>query len=255
MNESYEQGFILSLFDISKFFDRENLIDVMSEAHKSGVKGKTYRLLFELNKETIIKVNTPLGETEEYNTGSGLGQGTVEGAILSSNNLDKGVEENFSDKVDIFYENVKIDPLLFQDDVASPASDLENAQENNDRMERVIESKLLDFNLEKSVFLVIGSHKFKKDIKNKLSNKPLLLCGKEMKQSEKYTYLGDELSDRGLSHSVMSTIDKRYGTVYKAIFEINIIISDVRSCVPGEFSTAMMLWNMSVLPALYSSAA
>ena len=101
---------------------------------------------------------------------------------------------------------------------------------------------------------MIGSNKFKKDIKNKLSNKPLLLCGKEMKQSEKYTYLGDELSDRGLSHSVMSTIDKRYGKVYKAIFEINIIISDVRSCVPGAFSTAMMLWNMSVLPALYSSA-
>ena len=55
----------------------------MSEAHKSGVKGKAYRLLFELNKETIIRVKTPLGETEEYNTGSGLGHGTVEGGILS----------------------------------------------------------------------------------------------------------------------------------------------------------------------------
>ena len=52
------------------------------------MKGKSYRLLFELNKETTIKVRTPLGETAEANTGAGLGQGTVEDAVLSSNNID-----------------------------------------------------------------------------------------------------------------------------------------------------------------------
>ena len=77
-----DTGVIFTLYDISKFFDRENIYDVMGEAFQSGVRGKTYRLLFEMNKETTIKVKTPLGETEEAETGAHLGQGTVEGAIL-----------------------------------------------------------------------------------------------------------------------------------------------------------------------------
>ena len=56
-----------------------------------------YRLLYELNKSTVISVNTPLGETSETDTGEGLGQGTVEGAVLSANSLDKGIQEFFHD--------------------------------------------------------------------------------------------------------------------------------------------------------------
>ena len=135
----------------------------MGEAYRSGVKGKAYRLLFQLNKETNIKVRTPLGETEESNTGAGLGQGTVEGAVLSSNSLDKGVQDNFIESENVYYGEVKIKPLLFQDDVASPATNVKSAQDNNKRMERVLDSKLLNFNLDKSVFLVIGNKKFKKN--------------------------------------------------------------------------------------------
>ena len=76
-------GVITTFYDISKFFDRENIFDVMGEAFKAGVKGKTYRLLFEMNKETKITVKTPLGNTEEEDTGAHLGQGTIEGAILT----------------------------------------------------------------------------------------------------------------------------------------------------------------------------
>ena len=57
---------------------------------------------------------------------------------------------------------MNLKPLLFQDDVGCPASDLENAQDNNKRMEKVIESKPLDFNLDKSVFLVIGNKNSRK---------------------------------------------------------------------------------------------
>ena len=207
-----------------------------------------------MNKDTVIKVNTPLGDTEERSTGPGLGQGTVEGAVLSSNNLDGGVQEKFVDSNDIHYGNIQLKPLLFQDDVASPSSDLENAQENNERMKDVVESKLLDFNLEKSVFLVIGNNKFKKEVQKKLEDKPLLLCGRKVNKVESYSYLGKIISNKGLSQCVTETINKRYVKAYKAIYEINIIIQDVRVSVLGAFSTAMMLWEMSVLPALLNSA-
>ena len=37
-----------------------------------------------MNKDTIIKVNTGVGTTDEANTGENIGQGTGEGAIISA---------------------------------------------------------------------------------------------------------------------------------------------------------------------------
>ena len=96
----------------------------MYEAFKSGVKCKPYKMLAKLNEEIVKKVNPQLGETDEYNTSPGLGQGTLEGALLSGNNVDKGVEEYFEDTNCIHYGNIKIKSLLFQDDVPSPQSNL-----------------------------------------------------------------------------------------------------------------------------------
>ena len=51
----------IQLFDISKFFDRESLRDGMNSIYNLGIKGKLYRLLFNLNKDTIIRVKTAMG--------------------------------------------------------------------------------------------------------------------------------------------------------------------------------------------------
>ena len=134
------------------------------------------------------------------------------------------------------------------------SKDLEQAQESNNRMEAVLESKLLNFNLDKSVFLVIGKKNFKKAIEKKLEECPLTLCNEKMKQVDAYSYLGDVISDKGVAHSALATINKRYGSAYKAIFEIKVIIEDARSEVPGSFITAMKLWEMAVMPSLLNSA-
>ena len=48
---------ILSMWDVSKFFDRESLKDCMNELYRSKVQGKLYRLLHEMNKNTKISVS------------------------------------------------------------------------------------------------------------------------------------------------------------------------------------------------------
>ena len=57
------KGLILSLYDISKYFDRENLRDCMGELFKTNVREKLYRLIFNLNKDTEVSVRTPVGHT------------------------------------------------------------------------------------------------------------------------------------------------------------------------------------------------
>ena len=50
-----------------------------------------------MNKNTRISIQTPVGLTEERDTGEGVGQGTLEGAIISAVNLDNGVQDFFHD--------------------------------------------------------------------------------------------------------------------------------------------------------------
>ena len=72
-----------------------------------------------------VQLQTPVGLTEESDTGEGVGQGTLEGAIVSAVNLDSGVNDFFHDSEhEVNYGGVEIKPLLFQDDVARLSSDI-----------------------------------------------------------------------------------------------------------------------------------
>ena len=49
------------------------LLDCMSELYKNNIKGKVYRLLFEMNKNIRIQIQTPVGLTEARDTGPTVG--------------------------------------------------------------------------------------------------------------------------------------------------------------------------------------
>ena len=57
-NQKIKKPMIMSLYDIAKFFDREMLIDALDAVYNAEIKGKLYRLLFMLNKDTQIQVKT-----------------------------------------------------------------------------------------------------------------------------------------------------------------------------------------------------
>ena len=96
LKEKQKTPMLIQLYDISKFFDKEHLPDVMEELYSSGVKGKNYRLIYELNEKRVIKVNTPVGMTEEEEIEEGIGHGTLDGAITSVNSKGKGDNRYFN---------------------------------------------------------------------------------------------------------------------------------------------------------------
>ena len=230
----YKIAIIMTLYDISKFFDREMLADGMDAIYNSGVKGKLYRLLYMMNKNTIIKVNTGVGMTSEEETGENIGQGTGEGAILSAASISDGVEKAFKNSTqELSYGEEQLNPLLFQDDISRVSDSVEAAQHGNDLVSHVMESKLLDFNLDKSCYLVIGKEKEKEELRKQLDVSPLSLSGFPMKEVKQEKYLGDYVHCNGNPDSVAATVQARHGLAVSAIYEIKSVLEDCRVNIAG----------------------
>jgi hypothetical protein len=207
--------------------------------------------LFELNKDTRISVRTPVGDTEWRETGEGWGQGTIEGAIVSAVNLDNGVRDFFTgSEYEVSYGDMSLSPTLFQDDISRLCWDPVSAQMGNDKVEAMAETKLLDFNLDKSCIIIIGQGKSKDELEKQFKANPPLLYGKEMKIVTEEKYLRDQMSTGGLAASILATIKKRQGLVIGKIFEIRAVLDDCRSHVTGGIQTGLDIWEMSVIPYL-----
>ena len=132
-----------------------------------------------MNKDTIVRVKAAVGTTDDRDIGEGQGQGSAKGASLSAVNLDLGMSSFCKgSETETNYGNVEIRPILFQDDISRMAQNISDAQEGNDRLETLTETKLLDFNLDKSVFLIVGKERNRCKIKAELVMNPLTLYGK-----------------------------------------------------------------------------
>ena len=148
---------IFQLYDISKFFDKENLKDGLNSIYESGIKGKLYKLFYELNIDTLIQIRSSSGLSEIGYTGENITQGSVSGAIISAKNLDSGIQSYFKfSQHEISYSNLRLQPLIFQDDIARLSSNRDDAQAGNVRINDCLESKLLDANTDKTVYILIG---------------------------------------------------------------------------------------------------
>ena len=239
-------------------FDFEDIFDCLEKVHSSDVKGKLYRLIYNMNKNVKLKIQTPVGDTDEANTGPIVTQGSVDSAILSSVSIGNDVDEAFSkeygaentaseDKNErVVYNSIPLLPLCFMDDCFNMSSTIARAQQGNNIMEEVINRKGLEFNHEKSNFLVVGNTKNRKKIKAEIERSPIKLEGNTMTEVKMMRYLGDQLSIN-LEESVHQTVLKRLAAAKYAIHEVRTIVEDTRANSPGALNTAFSIWNAGIL--------
>ena len=161
-HQAQKKPLIAACFDLRKMFDSEDLYDCLNQVYLSEVTGKLYRLLFQMNKNVRLTIQTPVGDTPSANTGPIVTQGGVDGAVMSSVSIGNDVSDAFKEKEDEYevkYENVQLSPLLFLDDILRCSDTVESANYVNKLLEKVISKKGLEFNSEKSMFIVMGNKK------------------------------------------------------------------------------------------------
>ena len=226
----------------------------MNALYNSGIKGKIYRLIFELNKKTVLKVQTGVGMTDAAEIGENITQGSIGGALVSTANIDFTVNNHFkSSHYEISYSGKRLQPLIFQDDICRMSTSLSDAQAGNKMIEVSMESKLLDLNTDKSCLIVVGNPKATAKINAELEDNPLVLCGDQMKQKTSDKYLGDYLHSHGTDASVLCTISNRQGVTISSIIETRAILDDVRINTVGGLQAGLDIWEIAIIPALLNN--
>lgn len=140
----------------------------MDNLYASEIRGKLYQLIFELNKNNRITINTSVGPTKHFETGENVTQGSVGGGLISSNNLAVPTDRFFSSSLqEIFYGRVRLQPLIYQDYLAHMADSVESAQAGIEKIETCMETKVLDLHQDKSCFMLVGRKDLVKDLRKK----------------------------------------------------------------------------------------
>ena len=117
-----------------------------------------------------------------------------------------------------------------------------------------MESKLLDLNQDKSVYIVVGNKEARQKMAKELEETPLTLAGLPMMEAAQEKYLGDQIHHLGNSESVLATIRARSGQVSAAIFEIRKVVEDCRANIVGGIMTGIEIWEVGVLPFLLNNS-
>ena len=98
MLEQTKGNGIFQVWDMSKFFDKESLLDCLNTLKtKAKIDNKTYRLWYKLNENTRISVKTSVGESDSAIVPNTIGQGSVGAALVSSLNIGTAMDETFKD--------------------------------------------------------------------------------------------------------------------------------------------------------------
>ena len=182
-------------------------------------------------------------------------QGSVSGALISANNLDRGITSQFKgSENEISYSDLRIQPLIFQDDVARLCTSRNDAQAGNIKIESCLESKLLDPNTDKTVFIILGNKKSANKIREDISENPLILNNTVIKEKEQYKYLGDVIHMDGISASAHATVKEREGRITSAIIELKSIIDDCKLQIIGGALAGVEIWELAIIPSILTNA-
>ena len=241
---------ILVCYDISGFFDKEVLADVVEELHSIGVDPKAERLFYKLNEATRVKVRTGCGDSEWGEVGDILGQGSGGAAKVSALNLSRKLDHLFNGSTEMAkYGAVKQHPYSFQDDVLAPVESVEDLRAVNIKMTMVMDLMQTELNKTKSGYVLMGTEEQREGVRKRLKEDPLMCGNFEMKELKEEKWLGDYLGE-SLKDCVRLTIKKREAKIRRASFEILNLVKDYRAQRVGGFQTGLVLWESCAIPSL-----
>ena len=187
--------------DAVKCFDKLWLRDALVEMYKAGCNLQDIQMMYRMNEDTGIVVETPLGNTERVKVGEIVKQGTVLGPQLCCVETDQINKIGENQEKLVGEEMVGI--LIFVDDVmsAGTAEEIRKAIRNFGEMETL---KKFTYGLKKTNYMIIETGREKdEEINEKVKLGSVL-------EVDEYNYIGLWLNKKG---NCSLQIEKKKGKI------------------------------------------
>ena len=108
-------------------------------------------------------------------------QGSVEGGLISSINLDVPIQIFFKDSKDeVSYGDIMLNTMIYQDDLTRLSGSIKSAKAGIDRVETCMETKMLDLHEDKSCIIILLQ-----EVKRDMMKNPPTLYGKPLVEKTK----------------------------------------------------------------------
>ena len=206
---------VLEFLDLIKAFDKMSLKHVLNDLWRCNVRGKIWRNIYIINKQSSVAIKTAMGDSPDFEIGETLKQGSVLATALASMHTD-GITKLFShEALGIMYGDLRINCLIFQDDIIKLENSIHNLNKSNKIITTYQQMNLMEFHRDKSQVL-----------ETQASNKSVTLGQITLKETESYKYLGDIITADG---TLKETIEDRSKSCTATVAELNSIIEETVS--------------------------
>ena len=234
----------LTFYDVSKAYDNVDNADMLKIMWDKGLKGKTWRILKELNSNLKAKINTRYGQTRIIDMEIGGKQGSRLTGRMFSKLMDMLQEEIEPTGEGFQLQNdLTIPYLLWVDDVVSCVEGQESQEKILKRVNEFGVKHKLKWGAAKCNVLKIGKHKDNQHKEWKLGEEVI-------KETDSYKYLGDIVTSDGKNEK---NIEARKNKATASIVTINTIAAaDVLRRI--ETSVLLELHDKIILSALLTNA-
>ena len=169
--------------------------------------------------------------------------------------LARGCHSYFGGSQDeVSYGRVRCNPQLYQDDWLRAASSVGSARAGLMRLLCMTREKQLTCHPKKTCFVIFGSQRYIKEVRQEVAKDPLMLGDQVTKPSEAELYLGDVLAEgSSLAVSTSATVDKRIARAKGSIREVKSILEDSRMQAIGGMAGAWDLWDVGICASLLAN--
>ena len=213
----YDDPVDIQIYDVEKCFDALWLEDCMLDLYEtlpSEERDDKLSLIYKMNQDNYVAVNTAVGQTERVNLKNIVMQGGKWGPLKCSNTMDKigGKCVKNGKHLYTYKGRVKIMPLAMVDDLLAMAKCGTDSKNVNIFINTEIEMKKLRFHVPDSE----GKSKCNKLHigRTKMDCEELKVHGCPMKEVRNETYLGDIISSDGRNTlNIESRVSKGLGIV------------------------------------------
>ena len=174
--------------DAVKCFDKLWLKDALVELYKAGCEPQDIQMMYNMNSDTIIEVETPSGTTKKVYVGEIVKQGTVLGPTLCCVSIDQINKVGENQERNIGREYLAI--IIFVDDVMSAGNPGE-ARKTIRNCREMEELKKVTYGLKKTQYMIMNTGREKEEIIEEEVGLGLVT------RTPEYKYMGFHVNEEG----------------------------------------------------------